>query len=161
MSEITELLLQPYRELTQEEKGNILDYLKGEAEKGFNVELQRDIIAWDGEQMTSLLVKRIEPRNRYYGQVNSETVFRIFEETVKKPILGVCGVKPPPPETVTTSEPPPEPPLNEIERLKALIDEVEALRARYGITYEYLEKLVSVVAEFGFETGSALEDTIL
>lgn len=137
-----------------------MDYLRGEAEKGFKVELQRDIAAWNGEQMTSLLVKKIEPKNRFYGQVNNKTIFRIFEETVKKPIQ-VCEVKPPLSEALTTSESPPEPPLDEIERLKALIDEVEALRARYGVTYEYLEKLVSVVAEFGFETGSALEDTTL
>jgi len=130
----------------QQEEASLKDILE-QARQGFWIELQREVFAHTAEEMFIFLVKKIEPPNKFYGLVDKDTVFEVMHDEPKK-VIPICASPEKP--TLTFSGYPPEPsPSDETDRLKSLVDDIEALRAKHGITYEFLHKLVDVMEDFG------------
>ena len=137
--------------LTPEQEAEALRDIGIQAKTGFRIEVQREVLAHGAEETYSFLVRRIEPANKFYGAVDGDTVFEIVHDEVK-----------PPPPSAEKCEllvaPPSDKPLllTETDRLKLLIDDLEAVRAKHGVTYEFLHKMVDVMEDFGWDTRSAL-----
>jgi hypothetical protein len=133
----------------QQEEACLRDILE-QARQGFRIELQREVFAHTAEETFVFLVKKIEPSNKFYGLVDKDTVFEIMHDEPKKPV-GVMT-----PTLNVKQEESSELIFTEVGRLKPFIDELEALRNKYVISWECVHKLVEAIEQFGDETASRL-----
>jgi hypothetical protein len=151
VGEINRVYLYTKVPLTPEQEAMCLADIGAQAREGFRIELQREVFAHTAEETFVFLVKRIEPSNKFYGLVDSDTEFEIIHEeakaTIASPKVSSCASEKSLDEPLL---------LTEVGRLKPFIDELEALRNKYVISWGCLRRLAEAIDEFGRETAPCL-----
>ena len=149
--EITKVYLYSKAPITPEQWAESQRDIGAQAKAGFRVEVQREVLAHGAEETYSFLVRRIEPANKFYGAVDGDTIFELIrDDKPPPPSAGKCELLTPPQDDY--------PLFTDVDMLKLLIDELEVLRVKYGISWGCLRKVVEAVDMFGEETAPASEN---
>lgn len=149
MSEITKVYLASKAPLTPQQEKESLESLRKAAESKFRIEIQGEVFAHTVEETFTFVVRRIEPRDKFYGVVDENTIFEIMHGEEKKTVPEI-NLSPPTLEDNAPLK------LTEFDRLMPFIDELEALRLKHNISWGCLNAIVYAIDKFGDETATSL-----
>jgi len=149
MGEISKVYLYSKAPLTPQQEEESLRDIQSQAVQGFRVELQREVLAHTSEETFMFTVRRIDPVSKFYGLVDGDTVFELMRDEAKPP---------PPMEEAPCAVRAPEafPLPRDIASIKSFIDEMEALRLKYDVSWSCLRWIVVAVDEFEGERAPRL-----
>lgn len=148
MSEkISKVYLSSRTPLTPEQEYESLKDIREKAFIGFFLEIQKEVMAHTSLETFLFVVRKIEPKNIFYGMVDGDTVFEIVHEiTISAPKSDPNAVE----EAMKLGD---ELFPTKAMEFKLLIDELEALRLKNNITWDCLCGIVSAINKFEIETA--------